>query len=131
MIAVLHKAALTLLLAAAPLVADASAQELSLGFGGRHANVGVSVRFGRPVRYESARQWVPGRYETRREQVWVPGCTRQAWTPARYEWRIDGCGRRFQVLIAAGHWRTVSDPGHYEWREVQVWVPGHWRQHGC
>jgi len=64
-----------------------------------------------------------GRYVTRYERVWVPGRCERIWVPARYEWRFDPCGRRFQVLVEAGHFRTVQHPGHYERRAVRVWVP--------
>lgn len=66
---------------------------------------------------------VHGRYVTRYERVWVPGQCERIWVPARYEWRFDPCGRRFQVLVEAGHFRTVQHPGHYERRAVRVWVP--------
>ncbi|MCB9916403.1 MAG: hypothetical protein H6828_14840 [Planctomycetes bacterium] len=72
------------------------------------------------------RVWVPGRYETVERQVFVPGVVRQEWVPAVYETRIDLCGRPFQALVCAGHYRTVQDPGHYETRCERVWVDAHW-----
>lgn len=107
----------------------ASAQELSLRLGRSSRHGSASLTIGLPVRAcAPARVWVPGRYELRVERVWIEGCERRIWVPARYEWRRDPCGREVRVLVCAGHWRTVRDPGRFENREVRVWVPGHWRE---
>jgi hypothetical protein len=110
----------------------ASAQRASLEDHGflRSAPIAAAVsgHRARPSYVEChAPVWVPGRYETRCERVWVEGRSRQVWAPARYEWRWDGCGRMYRVCVSAGRWTTVVDPGHYESRDVRVWVPGHWR----
>jgi hypothetical protein len=73
------------------------------------------------------REWVPGRYETTCERVWIPGATRQEWLPARHEWRVDRCGRKQLVLVEPGRWITISEPGRFETRERCEWIPGHWR----
>jgi hypothetical protein len=127
--------ALALWLSAAPLGASAQAQKLSLHVGksNEHGRFSLTLGSASPAcapRRGPARVWVAGRYETRCERVWVPGCTRQEWVPPCYEGRFDPCGRRIQVLVRAGHWRTIQEPGRHELREVQVWVPGHWRVQG-
>jgi ribosomal protein L28 len=89
---------------------------------------GVRVELSRPS-YESSRVWVPGRYVIERERVWVPGYRVRRWFEPAYETRIH-CGRRVRVLVCAGAWRTVETPGHYEYRNVSVWKPGHWVPRG-
>jgi len=136
MLSKLRKLLLALPLAVAPLCVPAHAQELSLSLGRRIGHGSISVHVGTPLRGRQAargqhlRVWIPGHYETSCQQVWVPGCTRKEWVPARYATRVDGCGRRYQVLVCAGHWEVVQGIGHYERREVQVWVPGCWQTRG-
>jgi len=59
-----------------------------------------------PAYVPPERVWVPGRYETRVEQEWIPG---------------------HRVL---NHRGEVWVPGHYENVRVEVWVPGHWEERG-
>ncbi len=123
--------ALRLALFASVLMSCASsvqAQRLSLSLGGCREQPSLRVSFGRAPSCAPARVWVEGRWETRVERVWVEGCERRVWSPARFETRWDSCGRRVQVLVSAGHWTVVRDPGRYEQREVRVWVPGYWRE---
>lgn len=57
----------------------------------------------------------------RTERYWVPGCHRQVWVPAHYEYRYDPhCGRTIQVLVQAGHYHTVQDPGYWAHRRVRI-----------
>lgn len=72
------------------------------------------------------RVWVPGHYETRCEQVFVPGCTERVWVEPVFELRLGACHTWIRVEVAPGHWRTVQHPGRYETREVRVWIPGHY-----
>jgi len=136
MLSHLRQMLLALPLVVAPLSASAHAQGLSLTFGKRIGHGSISVSVGVPSGYhraprcESRRVWIPGHYETRCEQVWVPGCTRKEWVPARYADRIDACGRRLRVLVSAGYWHVVQGIGHYEQRELQVWVAGGWQTRG-
>jgi hypothetical protein len=81
--------------------------------------------------YASSRIWVPGRYETVDQRVWVPGRTERVWIEPVYELALGPCGTRVRVLIAAGHWRTVHHPGHYEIRRVKVYRPGCWVARGA
>ena len=116
----------------------ADAQHVSLGFGkhGKHKSFSIQVSgYPRPYAspsyaprfpYAPHRNWVPGRYETRYEQVWVTGAAQKVWSPAVYETRYDSCGRPYTVLVRAACWQVVQHPGHYESRPVSVWVPGHW-----
>jgi hypothetical protein len=121
--------ALALLAPLPSALAQKERAELRVDLGG--GRIELHVGRGRAPRLEPRRTWIPGHYEVRHERVWVPGCTRQEWVPARYEWRLDSCGRRFQILIAPGHWITVTDPGRYELREARVWVPGYWATDSC
>lgn len=105
----------------------AGAQRLSLSVGGCSDGPSLRLSLGRSPARAPARVWVEGRWESRFERVWVEGCERRVWSPARFETRWDSCGRRVQVMVSPGHWRIVRDPGRYEQREVRVWVPGRWR----
>lgn len=124
------------LLASAALLApaaSASGIEISFGKHSKHGSFGVTYSGGeRGYQRDSSfcpppRVWTPGHYETRCERVWVEGAREQVWVPARYEWRHDSCGRAYQVCVSPGYWRTVCAPGHYEARQVRVWVEGCWR----
>ena len=78
------------------------------------------------VRNACAR-WIPGHYETVRERIWVPGPIEQVWVEPVCEWRRDSCGRTFMACVSEGHYERVRQPGHYEYRDMRVWVSGHWR----
>lgn len=118
--------------------AEASGQGfLGVSFGqhGRRGGVGIGIGIPlgghdhcRPVHHHSAhcRTFVPGRFETRCEQVWVPGCARQVWVEPAYRTDYDACGRPFQVLVTCGYYQTVQDQGHYETVNRQVWIEGYW-----
>jgi hypothetical protein len=116
--------------AALALLADlAPAQGLSVRFGKHSKRSSVSLTLGLPAPHcAPARVWVEGCYEVRVERVWVDGCERQEWVAPCYETRWDSCGRRVKVLVRAGYWRTVREPGRFENREVRVWRPGYWRE---
>ena len=73
-----------------------------------------------------APRYVPGHYETVREQVRVPGAVYRAWVPARYQTYCGLFGRRYQRLLSPGHYETRRAPDRYEQRSRQVWVPGHY-----
>jgi hypothetical protein len=91
----------------------------------------VPTAYGRaPAGYVSSRIWVPGGYETVRQRVWVAGRTERVWVEPAFEWRIGPCGARVRVQLAAGHWRTIHHPGHYELRPVRVYRPGYWIARG-
>jgi hypothetical protein len=125
---------LGLVLMLAP-AAPAVAQGLELSFGKHSGHGAFGISFSVPfeaayrpdVRAEPRRMWVPGRYETVEQHVWVEGGERREWIPARYETRHDECGRPTSVLVRQGYWKTASEPGHFERRAVQVWVDGYWR----
>ena len=105
--------------------ATASAQgSLSLGFSkfGRHSGFGLG--FTVPLQH---RCWVPGHYETRCVEVWVPGACERVWVEPVYDTCTDPCGNTTRVIVRAGHFRTIQHPGHYETRHVQVWIPGYYR----
>ena len=86
----------------------------------RLAGYGIGVRAGLGLHCE-----VP---EYRIERVWVAGCERRVWVPAKYEYRYDSyCRTTRRVLVRAGHYHTVRDPGHWESRRVRVYSPAH----GC
>ena len=88
--------------------APASAQgSLSLGFAkfSKHSAFGIGLTTGgfyprhggRVVVVD--RRFVPGHYETRCVEVWVPGCTEKVWIDARYETVVLPCG----TVDAAGN----------------------------
>lgn len=138
--------------AATALAGAAKAQNLQLGFvkngGSTNVQVGASLNLGKGIilntgldfgdrRRHEVREyrerlrqpsyfWVAGHYETVCRQVWVEGCWRDVWVDAVYETRIDHCGRVIRVCVRPGYWTRVQDAGHFETREVQVWVDGHY-----
>ena len=97
---------------------------VSFGFGrfGRHSSFGLG--FTVPLQH---RCWVPGHYETVLTEVWVPGCARHVYVEPVYHSCVDPYGNATRVLVHAGYYQVVQDPGHYETRYVQVWVPGYYR----
>lgn len=134
-------------LSAAP---EADAQEWSINArrSSRHGSINVSFgggrdygsrqsngRYGRVVRTTRSnrvecappRQWVPGHYDWVEEQIWVPGRTRREWVPAVYETRYDDCGNPYRVLVCAGYYHTVQEPGYYRTQRRKVWHDGYWR----
>lgn len=126
-------------------VSEVSAQGgigLSFGKHGRRGGFGVSI--GIPlggghcqpapcapapchVHHEGCKQHFPGRWETRCEQVWVPGACRQVWCDPVYRTDYDHCGRPYQVLVSSGCYQTVQDPGYYQSVQRQVWIEGTWQ----
>ena len=130
----------TLVLAAS---APASAQGgFSFGFSkfGKHSSFGIGFHTGgfynggfypRPGRIIvvdpiPCRTYVPGCYVTRCIDVWVQGCCEQVWIEPCYETVTDPCGNVTRVLVRAGYFKTIERAGHFERREVQVWVDGHY-----
>lgn len=87
---------------------------------------GVRVSAYSSYTHAPRRVWVPGRYESRCEQIFVPGWNERVWVEPVFEFRLGSCGKRLRVEVCAGHWKTVHHPGHYETREFRVWVPGHY-----
>lgn len=103
---------------------------------GRHGS--VQVGFPAPCRIEPVRR-VPvaddcidfpvphrrqhGRWETRCEQVLVPGYWREDHVPPSYGWVYDHCGHRHWRMVDPGGCRRVWVPERYETRHTRVWVP--------
>lgn len=77
--------------------------------------------YSRPVIVD--RSYASGYWETRNEQVWVPGTERRVWVEPQYEVTRDPNGDERRMLVREGYWKTVQDAGRYETRTVQVWVP--------
>lgn len=86
-----------------------------------HRDVRVEV-----IRHECERIYVPGRYDTVRKQVCIPGYYTTRFVPALYEWRTDHCGRRIRVEIRPACHECVWVPERHEWRHERVFVPGYW-----
>jgi hypothetical protein len=94
----------------------------SSGFGGGYAH----HRPGRIVVVEPVRRFVPGHYETRCVDVWVPGCVKQVYVEPVYHSCVDPYGNVTRILIREGYFKTIQEPGHFETRCTEVWVPGHY-----
>jgi hypothetical protein len=82
-----------------------------------------------PVVYErsypaAGSVWVPGHWQTRSEQVWVPGETQRVWVEPVHETIRDPGGGESRVIVREGYWKEVTGAGRYETRTVRVWVPG-------
>lgn len=123
-------------LAAACLSAPAAAVPQSPATGvsvrfDRHGLQGVSLdwsagRYARPAvvgrpRYERFAQ-SPGHYAWRSERVWVPAARRKVWNEPIVRTHYDACGRRIETVVRAGRWSIETVPGHFEERQVKVWV---------
>lgn len=70
-------------------------------------------------------QYVPGRYETVYQQVWVPGYYRTEYVPPVYKHKTVH-GVTFTVLVANGYHTNVWVPGHYTTKTYKVWRDGYW-----
>lgn len=99
------------------------------------ASLSISTRFGNPRSYSRSRSygnscqrrtWIPGRWESVPQRHWVEERVHRRWVPDRYETRHQPCGTPYRVLIQAGHWAVVREPGYWTTRHVRVWRPGHW-----
>jgi hypothetical protein len=106
--------------------APASAQgAVSFGFSNFGRCSGFGLGFTVPICAQ--RCWVPGHYETRAVETWVPGACEQVWVEPVYDTCTDPCGNTTRVLVRSGFYRTIQHPGHYETRYIQVWIPGYYR----
>ncbi len=99
--------------------------ELRYFAGHEHGHGHVVVERPRP------RVWIDGHYENRCERVWIEGCAEKVWVAPVREWRFDMCGHKYQVELQPGYWKWIQTPGHFEDRQVQAWVPGHWENRPC
>ena len=72
-----------------------------------------------------SRRWVPGHYEFRLKEVYVPGHRQKVWVEPVYR---EVCIGRFTVKIqvCSGHYKTVWIEGTYKTERCKVWVPGRW-----
>jgi hypothetical protein len=116
--------------------APAQAQGFSVNFGKhtKHGHFEVSIGgpaggYGQPAWHRAPKKtWVSGHFETRWEQVWVPGACRKIWHEPVYELRTTYCGQTYKVLIQDGWWETNQEPGHFQQVQRKVWVNGYWQQ---
>lgn len=69
--------------------------------------------------------WIPGHYEWRDVQVWVPGYWHEEYVPPVYQWRIID-GQEVLVMVQEGWVQRYYVPGHYEIVAQSIWIPGHW-----
>jgi hypothetical protein len=130
-----HEKLLAALLAFAATAGTAEAQRLSPGYDHGPRRAGVSLSFGNPYfsrsRHRAPRRvWVPGHMERVQRRVWVEGGYRREWVAPVYDTRLVSCGRVETLLVRQGHWTLVEQPGHFETRQVEVWVDGYWRSVG-
>ena len=72
-----------------------------------------------PVRRAPAR----GHWETRCEQVLVPGYWHEEHVPPTYGWIRDYCGHHHWGVVDAGGCRRVWVPARWETKSQRVWVP--------
>lgn len=125
------KPMLLALIAIAGTTHEALARDLTIGVRKQTRHGEFSIGFSLPGSRERCskpyRVWIPGRYEIREERVWVEGSCERVWVPAQYESRKDYRGCAYRVVVRPGHWETIRHPGHFETREVRVWVDGHWQ----
>ncbi|HEX5050527.1 MAG TPA: hypothetical protein VFZ65_02030 [Planctomycetota bacterium] len=87
----------------------------------------VPQRVDQPVRHASGRragQHQQGHWETRCEQVLVPGYWSEEHVPATYGWIYSLCGHREWGIVDRGGCRRVWVPDRWETRSHRVWVAG-------
>lgn len=112
------------------IIAGIAAVGIIAAIASQHGDAHVHVEhYGPPPPPPPPQCWVPGHYETRREQVCVPGYWSTVVTPAEYGWVQQGHHSGY-VLIKPECVRRVWVPERYEWRETQIWVPGHYETAG-
>jgi len=88
--------------------------------------VGVSFSSGGGY-YPVAREYVPGHYETRYENIQIGGGVYETrWVAPVYSTTVDQYGRQITVLVSPGHNESFYCPPKYETRAVSVWVPGYY-----
>jgi len=102
---------------------------------------GFSIGFGRPrpvlvapypppVAVRMVREWVPGHYETRSEQVLVsPAHYERQYVAPVYETRYEH-RRAYSVCVRPGYWTEVYVPAQYETRYTQVFSAGYYMTAG-
>lgn len=94
-----------------------------VSFGGHHHGRSFRVSLGSgPRHHHRAYHRHHFRYVDRLVRVWVPGCERRIYVPARYGYRLDVCGRRVRYCIAQAHYRLIQEPGRWEYRRERVRV---------
>lgn len=94
------------------------------------APVGLQRRAPPPIPIVAPQQRNHGRYELRDVQRWVPATSTQVWVEGQcFQRRADHHGRAHRHhrriepnFCTAGHYETVTTPGHYEARQEWVWV---------
>lgn len=137
-LAALAAAAIAPLASAAPSPAPVAApQEFSIRVGSEVGPFTIGARYQRSGSraHTGPRQrgfgnygkrWVPGHWAIESQRVWVPGQSSQVWVPPVYGTHYDECGLPVQVLVKAGYYKTVTQPGCWTTKRVRVWKPGCW-----
>ena len=87
--------------------------------GGRHGHVVTGNHGGGPILRGLGGH---GHYETRCEQVLVPGYWETRCVPAVYGWIYSGCGHRSWGVIKPACHEQVWVPARYETQTRRVWV---------
>jgi len=131
---VLTGLALLVAFLAAPAVARAGHDDsfrFRLGFGihaPRPVEVygGAEMRHGRPPMRHHRCDYVPGHYETRTVEVWVPGCWREEWVPPVYREIYTRGGTCTRILVRPATLNRIWIPGRCELQTTSIWVPGFW-----
>lgn len=116
-------AALTVALISAPAWAHGANVTIRAPFYG--GAIAVGEPYGNCHPHGSQCRYIPGRYETYYQQVWVPGHYRQDYVPPVYKQkRIHGV--TITVLVSNGYYTQKWVPGHYKTVQQQIWRNGFW-----
>lgn len=114
------------LIGAAALTYSPKAEASDFGFSVRIGNPRPVVVHQPPVVVQTARRWVPERYETRSEQVLVrPERHERQWVSEVVTITRDRRGREIRN-VTPGFWHEVCIPAVYETRTTTVKIPGYW-----
>ena len=74
-------------------------------------------------------RYVEGRFVFEMRQIFIPGVWREERVAPVYREHRGRFGIVIRILIKPGYTHRTFEPGHYENRNVRVWVPGHWVCH--
>jgi hypothetical protein len=98
---------------------------LIVGLVGSALVVDALIRPRTTIIYEQQPVYHPGHYEYRNEKIWIQEEIRKIWVSSVAKWDFDENGEQIRV-VEPGHYEYQTIDGHYEIRQVQVWINEYW-----
>jgi len=74
-------------------------------------------------------RYVEGRFVFEMRQIFIPGAWREERVAPVYREHRGRFGIVIRIMVKPGYTHRTFEPGHYEHRNVRVWVPGYWVCH--